>query len=304
MDRIPDLHRRTKKIGMDSMLPGTIKSFTTVRHPPVGFGSEPYHVALIERSDGTRVMAQLTKETIDPGIGDTVEPCIRRVRTMKNGLKVNDIKYRVTAKAPKEQLVMTAYVLAVSGPSGVGKTTIARQLMSFLSPYVEQVPIYTTRHPKKDDTEPYVHVSKQAFDAMVARREIVSHTSMPSKSEVRFYGYRKTDIEMIWKKGKLPVVVTELNLLKGLVETLGRRTILSCGLLPPGKSKRHMLSALLHRMRTRGRETPEQIKERLKTAEADLNHFTEHKHLFDHIFVNDTLSECVERIGNVAMIRE
>lgn len=285
------------------MLPGVIKSVTTVRHPPAGFGSEPYHVALIERTDGTKVMAQLTGETVSPGIGDSVEPCMRRVRTMANGLKVNDIKYRITAKAAKPHLIMTSYVLAVSGPSGVGKTTIARQLMSLFTPVAEQVPIYTTRKPKKNDVEPYVHVSKPVFDAMIARGEIISHTMMPSASETRFYGYRKADIEAIWKQGKLPIVVTELNLLKGLVEALGRRSILSCGLLPPGKSKRHMLSSLLHRLRGRGRETDAQIEERLKVAELDLQHFQDHDHLFDHIFVNDELAECVERIRNVAISR-
>jgi len=300
MDRIPDLHRRTKKISTDPLFPGVIKSVTTVRHPPAGFGTDAYHVALIERADGTKVMAQMTKETTEPMIGDSVAPCIRRVRTMENGLKVNDIKYRITTRVSKS-LVMTSYVLAVSGPSGVGKTTIASQLLSLFSSYAVQVPIYTTRKPKKGDTEPYVHLSKQVFDAMVARKEIISHTSMPSASEERFYGYRKVDIESIWQQGKLPIVVTELHLLKGLVETLGRRSVLSCGLLPPGKSKRHMLSALLHRLRGRGRDTESQIEERMKVAEIDLQHFTDHEHLFDHIFVNDKLAECVEQIGSVAM---
>ncbi|MEQ1849915.1 MAG: OB-fold domain-containing protein [Candidatus Peribacteraceae bacterium] len=301
MDRIPDLHRHTKKVAKDARLPGVIVSLTTVRHPPAGFGTESYTIALIERTDGSRVLAQLTKETSDAGIGDSVAPCLRHLRTMANGLKVHDIKYRVTAKAGKEPLVMKSYILAVSGPSGVGKTTIAAQLLSLFSSYAEQVPIYTTRKPKAGDIEPYVHVSKQVFDAMVARKEIVSHTTMASVSEDRQYGYRKKDIEAIWGDGKLPIVVTELHLLKGLVESFGRRAILSCGLLPPGRSKRHMLSALLHRLRGRGRETTEQIEERLKVAETDLKHFEEHEHLFDHIFVNDELAACVEQIGSVAI---
>ena len=301
MDRIPDLHRRTKKIAAETLLPGVIKSFTLVRHPPAGFGAEAYYVALIEKNDGTRTLAQLAKESVSPSIGDTVSPCMRHIRTMQNGLKVNDIKYRIVQKVGKEPFVLTHYVLAVSGPSGVGKTTIAGQLLSLFSSYAEQVPIYTTRKPKKDDTEPYVHVSKHVFDAMVARKEIISHTSMPSASEERFYGYRKKDIEALWAQGKLPIVVTELHLLQGLVESLGRRSVLSCGLLPPGKSKRHMLSALLHRLRGRGRETNEQIEERLKVAEVDLQHFEEHEHLFDHIFVNDELATCVEKIGNIAI---
>jgi guanylate kinase len=191
---------------------------------------------------------------------------------------------------------MTSYVLAVSGPSGVGKTTIARSLLSLFSSYAEQVPIITTREARKSDTEPYIHVTKEQFDAMRKSGEIVSSTHMPSKTEVRYYGYRRRDIDAIWKRGKLPIVVTEIHLLKGLVESLGRRAVLSCGLLPPGKSKRTMLSALLHRLRIRGSHTEEQIQERLKVAEADLKAFDDHKHLFDHMLVNDEVQVCAETI--------
>jgi len=215
---------------------------------------------------------------------------------MNNGLHINDFKYDVTVSKDEPLFTVTSYVLAVSGPSGVGKTTIARSLLSLFSSYAEQVPIITTRKPRKDDTEPYVHVSKTEFDTRVESGEIISATHMPSATEVRYYGYQRKDIEVIWKRGKLPIVVTELHLLKGLVDALGRRSVLSCGLLPPGKSKRTMLSALLHRLRIRGSHTEEQIQERLKVAEADLQAFTDHHHLFDHMLVNDEVHTCAQSI--------
>lgn len=296
MDRIPALHRQIKALGSKPALPGTILSFTTVRHPPAGFGTEPYTVALIRHDDGSKSMGQLTGNGAAPCIGARVIPRMRRIRTMENGLRVNAFKYDVVAVKPEPLFTVTSYVLAVSGPSGVGKTTIARSLMSLFSSYAEQVPMVTTRAPRKNESEPYVHVSKAQFDAMIASGEIISSTHMPSKTDVRYYGYRRKDIEAIWKRGKLPIVMTEIHLLKGLVESLGRRTVLSCGLLPPGKSKRTMLSILLHRLRTRGTHTEEQIKERLKVAEADLKAFDDHKHLFDHLLVNDELETCVASI--------
>lgn len=296
MDRIPALHRRIKTLSSEKALTGTIVSFTTVRHPPAGFGTEPYTVALIQLANGKKTMAQLTRGGTAPTIGATVVPHMRKIRTMENGLIVNDLKYEVVALKEEPMFTMTAYVLAVSGPSGVGKTTIARALMSLFASYAEQVPIVTTRNPKKGDTEPYVHVTKEQFDAMVESGEIISHTHMPSATEVRYYGYRKKDIEAIWQKGKLPIVITELSLLQGLVKSLGRRAVLSCGLLPPGKSKRVMLSALLHRLRTRGRDTEAQIEERMKIAEKDLKAFDDHAHLFDHMLVNDEVQTCVETI--------
>ncbi len=303
MDRIPALHRRIKKLEQVRLQPGVIESFTVVRHPPTGFGTQPYVAALIRLEDGTKVMAQLTRGSAAPAIGATVVPHMRRIRTMDNGLLVNDLKYDVVEKKTAPAFTVTSYVLAVSGPSGVGKTTIARQLMTLFRSYAEQVPIVTTRAAKKTDTEPYVHVSKNAFDEMVTKKEIISWTHMPSASELRYYGYRKRDIEAIWKKGKLPIVVTEINLLQGLVDSLGRRAVLSCGLLPPGKSKRLMLSALLHRLRTRGRDTEEQIVERLKVAEADLRAFTDHAHLFDHMLINDELGVCVETIRDLVAVK-
>lgn len=296
MDRIPALHRQIKRIGERAPIEGTILSFTTVHHPPAGFGSESYIVALIRHDDGTKSMGQLLRESTPPAIGARVLPHLRCIRTMENGLRVNGFKYDIVTTVDEPLFTMTSYVLAVSGPSGVGKTTITRSLLSLFSSYAEQVPIITTREARKNDTEPYIYVQKDEFNRMVKNGEIISHTHMPSKTELRYYGYRRKDIDAIWKNGKLPIVVTELHLLKGLVESLGRRAVLSCGLLPPGKSKRTMLSALLHRLRIRGSHTEEQIQERLKVAEADLQAFQEHKHLFDHLLVNDEVHVCVRTI--------
>lgn len=220
---------------------------------------------------------------------------------MENGLRVNDLKYSVVARVPDPLLLMKTYVLALSGPSGVGKTTITRSLLSLFAPVSEQVPIYTTRSTRKTDSEPYVHVSEREFMSMIERGEIVSHTHMTSETELRHYGYRKKDIESIWESGKLPIVVTELRLLQGLVKALGRRAVLSCGVLPPGRSKRSMLSSLLHRLRTRGQNTEEQIEERLKVAEADMKAFSDHAHLFDHIVVNDELETCLQAIRELVV---
>lgn len=304
MDRIPSLHRRTKALSEMPLETGTILSFTTVRHPPAGFGTEPYTVVLIELQSGRKVLAQLTRSDTPIRIGSSVVPHIRRIRTLENGLFVNDLKYEIVQKKAEPMFTVTSYVLAVSGPSGVGKTTIARAVLSLFALYAEQVPIYTTRNPKESDIEPYVHVSRGKFETMVKTGEIVSSAHMPSASELRYYGYRRKDIEAIWAKGKLPIVVTDINLLQGLVKSLGRRAVLSCGLLPPGVSRRKMLSALLHRLRTRGRDTEEQIEERLKVAEADLQAFTDHAHLFDHLLVNDKLEACVETIREIAVMRQ
>jgi len=185
--------------------------------------------------------------------------------------------------------VFPGYILALTGPSGVGKTTISKLLEGAFAEHLSRVPILTTRAPKSGDEGEYCYTTLEEFDALIADKAMVAFTTIPSSSEPRRYGYRAADIEAVWREGKIPVVITEMHLLQGLAEHYGRRAILSFGLLPPGHSKRTMLSHLLHRLRARGRETESQIKDRMQNAEQDLLFFEERKDLFNMLLVNENL---------------
>lgn len=193
------------------------------------------------------------------------------------------------------------YILALTGPSGVGKSTIRRALAAISSECVENVVIVTTRNPKSGDDGEYAYATQEEFDRMKQDGTIVAATHIPSSGENRQYGYRAADIEAIWRKGKIPTVITEMHLLENLALHYGRRSILSFGLLPPGKSRRARLSQLLHRLRIRGRETEEHISDRIKNAEHDMTLFTERKDLFDHIVVNEDLVSLVTRMRKTVL---
>ena len=191
------------------------------------------------------------------------------------------------------------FLLAVTGPSGVGKTTITRLLAAGAPGVVSLTPIVTTRAPKAGDDGEYVHVEAAAFARMRERGEVVAATRIPSATEERWYGYRGEDVLERWGRGAIPVVITELRLLAGLAERFGRGAVLSVGLLPPGGDLPAMLETLRARMRARGRETSEQIEERLQNAVRDLAAFEERRDLFDALVVNDDLSAAVGRVRSV-----
>lgn len=291
--------KRAQKTWDQKSQEGTLLSFTVVHHPPKGFPAGKRTIGLIELADGNKVCAPLITQS-EPKIGCTVAPTMRLSKVNEQGLRQYDVHYRVleTRKVSEE---FPGYIIALTGPSGVGKTTVSILLSTSVTSYVERVPILTTRDPKKEDSDEYIHVSPEEFTKLEKEHALASFVSIPSRSEKRWYGYRKSDIEAIWKKGKVPVVITEMHLLQGLADAYGRRSILSFGLLPPGTSKRQMLSALLHRLRERGRDTEKQIEDRLKNAEADLEFFDERKELFDHMIVNDKLETVVEVVTNRMM---
>ncbi|MDO8649103.1 MAG: OB-fold domain-containing protein [Candidatus Peregrinibacteria bacterium] len=290
MTATPPIIARAQAKRRESLQDGTIESFTLLAHPLKEFGSQPRTIGMILLDSGKRVLAPLLVDA--PMIGMHVHPRMRLSYATKEGLRVYEVAYEASALKPvakEEERVFPGYILALTGPSGVGKSTVSRLLATMSAEYTEPVPILTTRSPKQGDEGEYVYVSKNEFDALRKQSKIVAMTEIPSHSEERFYGYRKDDIEAIWNKGKLPVVITEMHLLQGLASHFGRRSILSFGLLPPGRSKRTMLSHLLHRLRTRGRDTEEHIRDRMKNAERDLAFFKERSDLFDHIVVNEDL---------------
>ena len=82
----------------------------------------------------------------------------------------------------------SGYILALYGPSGVGKSTVSRLLLSMLPEQVVSAPILTTRGPKPGDEGEYVHVTREEFAALRERGEIVAATEIPSSTEQRWYG--------------------------------------------------------------------------------------------------------------------
>jgi guanylate kinase len=293
----PQIIARAQKKWQRKLQEGKILSHTTIRAE-----NTQTTIALIELKNGSRVLGHLTSH-LSPLtaslIGQSVHPRMSLSHITPEGLRIYDVAYEIIV--PKklqtfEESVFPRYILAFTGPSGVGKSTVSSMLATICSPYLERVPILTTRKPKHGDDGEYTYTSVAAFDALKRQDAFAAIADIPSKTESRCYGYRKEDLEKTWKKGKIPVVVTEMHLLQGLAATFGRRSILSCGLLPPGRSRRAMLSSLLFRLRTRGRETEAQIRERLKHALHDLAFFKRRADLFDHLIVNEKLEHVIEKL--------
>ncbi len=275
------------------MQPGTVVSYTVVRHPPAGFGVSARTIGLIALDDATQVLAPLL--SAEPRIGMRVAPRMRLTAVTPEKLRLYDVAYEEAVPVTTElERAFPGYLVALTGPSGVGKTAVAAVLLKTLSGYASRVPLVTTAKRAEGEHGELKHVSTRVFEEAVQSGDIVAMAHEEIDGAKAWYGYRASDIDAIRAAGKLPVVTGGVPLLRGLSKHYGRRAILSFGLLPPGRSKRAMLSYLLRQLRTRGRSTEQWIEEQIRRAATDLHALAAHAELFDRVLVNDDASAVAE----------
>lgn len=177
----------------------------------------------------------------------------------------------------------TSKIVVVSGPSGVGKTTICERLFAE-EPRVKPCVTATTREPRKGENDgiDYYFITKEVFKDWIKSGEIVEYTELFGN----FYGTPKKSIEEILKKGFVPLLRIDVNGAKRLKE-LGYKGIFIF-ILPPDEK------ALMERLKKR--ETPgADMRERLTKAQEELSH----KNEYDFLVVNDNFDKTVDEIKNI-----
>jgi len=147
----------------------------------------------------------------------------------------------------------------LSGPSGVGKSTVIGILME-LRGNMEFSVSATTRAPRPGETDgrEYFFVTRECFDEMVERGELLEHATFAGNS----YGTPRSQVEQRLEQGITVVLDIEVQG-AAQVKALMPEAV-SVFLAPPS------LEALEERLRGRGTETEEKILLRLETARQEL----------------------------------
>jgi guanylate kinase len=173
-------------------------------------------------------------------------------------------------------------LIIFSAPSGAGKTTIVKHLLTKF-PELEFSISATTREPRGDEEndKAYHFISKEEFLHLIAKKQFVEFEEVYSGT---FYGTLRTEIERIWEEGK--TVIFDIDVEGGL--HLKRKydgDALAIFVQPPS------LEVLKQRLTSRGTDSNEKLKERFAKAEKELNYAPK----FDIILKNhDLQTACKE----------
>lgn len=147
-----------------------------------------------------------------------------------------------------------------SGPSGVGKGTLKAKLFEEFSDRIAYSVSATTRGPREGevDGKDYFFISRQEFERRVKNNEFLEHAEFAGNC----YGTPRAYVEKLLDSGMN--VVLEIDVQGALQVMKSMPECVSVFILPPS------FEELEHRLRGRGTETEEKVRERLETAKREL----------------------------------
>lgn len=172
--------------------------------------------------------------------------------------------------------------IIVSAPSGAGKTTIVRALMDQMAPLSFSISA-CSRMPRGNEKEgvDYFFIGTEEFKKRIEENAFIEWEEVYPG---HYYGTLKSEVEKLWKHGK--VVVFDVDVVGGinLKKKFGDNA-LSIFIQPPN------LDVLGKRLRSRNTETEAKVVERLTKATWEIGQSNQ----FDHVILNDILTVAIEK---------
>lgn len=167
-------------------------------------------------------------------------------------------------------------ILIITAPSGAGKTSITRNLLSKF-PELEFSVSATTRKPRSNEHhgKDYYFISLQDFEEKIKTDKFAEWEMV---YEGKYYGTLREELQRIWLSGKVPVLDIDVHGAIHVQQHYSGKT-LSIFIEPPS------VEELKKRLEKRGTESLESIEARWNKASYELT-FKSH---FDTIIVNDDL---------------
>jgi len=181
-------------------------------------------------------------------------------------------------------------VVIVSGPSGVGKTTICKGVVRRLDNVYISVSV-TTR-PKADtevDGRDYWFVSEQEFQRRIDEGLLLEHAEVFD----HLYGTPKDKIDEALGAGK--TIILEIDVQGAGQAKMVYPEAVMIFILPPTQKE------LAERINYRGREDAETAEERLDEASSEIAAAWQY---YDNMVINDVLEQAINEVVQIIQSRQ
>ena len=167
-------------------------------------------------------------------------------------------------------------LLILSSPSGAGKTTLTRRLMTWDATVRFSISA-TTRAPRpgEQDGREYYFRSRPAFERMVATGEMLEHAEVFGN----FYGSPRAPVQAAMDAGRDTVFDIDWQGGQQIRNSSLGRDVVSVFVLPPS------IAELDRRLRARGQDSDAVIAGRMAKSQDEISHWAE----YDYVIINRDL---------------
>ena len=176
----------------------------------------------------------------------------------------------------------------ISGPSGVGKSTVLSALLKEYPDLYFSVSA-TTREPREGELDGihYHFIEPENFHKMIEEDAFLEYAEYVGN----FYGTPKKFVDEAMEQGKDVVLDIEVQ---GALQVVHKRPdVVRIFIAPPS------WQALEERLTSRGTDSPEKVQKRLVRAKVEL----QTANTYDYFVINDTVERAVREI-NAIMLAE
>ena len=177
-------------------------------------------------------------------------------------------------------------IIIITAPSGAGKTSITRYLLSNYPQLAFSISAATRQ--KRDyevDGADYYFISAEEFKHKIQTNEFVEWEMV---YEGKYYGTLKSELQRIWNNDQCPLLDIDV---KGAIHVQQQYpdTSLTIFIEPPS------VEELKRRLESRGTETPESLQARVNKASYEIS-FKEH---FNRSIINDDLEKACDEAEDI-----
>ena len=176
------------------------------------------------------------------------------------------------------------FCIVLSSPSGAGKTSISKRLLKIDRSICLSISC-TTRPIRKGEThkKDYLFLSDKQFSDLIKKNQFLEYAEVFG---FRYGTLRKTIVNF-FKKKKDVLFDIDWQGFQQLKQS--NLEVVGIFILPPSKKE------LVNRLKTRGRDTKNEMKKRMNLVQNEISHFPE----YDYVVVNKDINICVRQIKNI-----
>ncbi len=185
----------------------------------------------------------------------------------------------------KIKKIRKGLMLVLSSPSGAGKTSICKKVIS-LDNKISLSVSYTTRPKRKSekDGKDYFFISKEKFEDLKNKNFFIEFANVFD----HWYGTPKNFIEKNLNNGEDVIFDIDWQGAQKLSD-FSKNDVVSIFILPPSNEELH------ERLKKRAEDSFETVSKRMSKARSEISHWIE----YDYVLINHNLEDCSTEVLNI-----